>query len=307
MSGFKSTTKKIYLLKNFVLLFFVLSLLFNPLLANAIEKEDVADFADIYSKVNLGVSIPNFNVSIANFLSWIIYGLAMVMGWLISITLSAISGVIGYSDFTGVTGVQKGWVIIRDLCNMFFILILLVIAFATILRIESYNYKKFLPKLILMAVLINFSMFITGIIIEFFQVLMLSFINPIQQDLGFWFVDKLNIKELIAINKDYAKISGDAWDIFIAVFLVFLMLVVAFCVILVFAVILVFRIVMLWILVVLSPFAYFLAAFPRGESYAKRWWDMFVKWVAVGPLLAFFLWLSFTILAGTGGKISDDI
>jgi hypothetical protein len=54
------------------------------------------------------------------------------------------------------TPCSNGWVITRDIANMFFIVILLVIAFATILQIEQYNYKKWLPKLILMAILINF-------------------------------------------------------------------------------------------------------------------------------------------------------
>ena len=38
------------------------------------------------------------------------------------------------------------------------LLILLVIAISTILRYESYNIKKLLPKLLLMAILVNFSL-----------------------------------------------------------------------------------------------------------------------------------------------------
>src|SRR4030042_7047561 len=53
--------------------------------------------------------------------------------------------------------VQRGWKVIRDICNLFFLLVLLFIAFCTILQIEKSNAKKNLLTLILMALLINFS------------------------------------------------------------------------------------------------------------------------------------------------------
>jgi hypothetical protein len=48
----------------------------------------------------------------------------------------------GIEEFTNAGVVQLGWKITRDLANMFFVLILLVIAFATILRVETYGMKQ---------------------------------------------------------------------------------------------------------------------------------------------------------------------
>jgi len=73
--------------------------------------------------------------------------------------------------------VVKGWAIVRDLCNMFFIVILLVIAFATILRVEGYDIKKMVPKLIIMAILINFSKTICGLIIDAADLIMNAFVS----------------------------------------------------------------------------------------------------------------------------------
>jgi len=68
---------------------------------------------------------------------------------------------------------------------MSFILILLIIAFATILRQESYS-KKLLPKLLIMAVLINFSRTIFGLLIDFSQVIMLTFVNAFSAGGGYF-------------------------------------------------------------------------------------------------------------------------
>ncbi|MCH8287370.1 hypothetical protein IIB79_12740, partial [candidate division KSB1 bacterium] len=54
-------------------------------------------------------------------------------------------------------------------------MILLAIAIGTILRLESYNFKKLLPKVVIMAVLVNFSLVITGLIIDFSQVILFTF------------------------------------------------------------------------------------------------------------------------------------
>ena len=77
--------------------------------------------------------------------------------------------------------VYAGWVITRDIVNMFFILALVIIAFATILRIETYGIKALLPKLIIMALLINFSYLACGIIIDATHITANSFINEIKK------------------------------------------------------------------------------------------------------------------------------
>src|SRR3990167_1429945 len=91
--------------------------------------------------------------------------MTVLFGAINSLIISAIVTLTSYNNFVNESSIIGAWVIIRDLCNMFFILILLVVAFAAILRIESYQWKKILPKLLIMAVLINFSRTFCGLII----------------------------------------------------------------------------------------------------------------------------------------------
>src|SRR3989344_165355 len=63
--------------------------------------------------------------------------------------------------------VQIGWAISRDLANLGFVLAIILISFITILRIETYDTKKMLIRLISAALLINFSLVIAGVFLDF--------------------------------------------------------------------------------------------------------------------------------------------
>jgi len=184
---------------------------------------------------------------------------------------------------------------------MFFILILLIIAFATILRVEQYNLKTWLPKLVLMAVLINFSKLICGVFIDVTQVIMLTFVNGFKNLAAGNLTSMLNVTEILSFSQSNSKdVTG--WTILGSIILALIFSIVSVVVILTMLVMLAMRIIMIWIYVVLSPLAYLLASFPQGQSYSQRWWTDFSKNLIVGPVLAFFIWLSFASLGGVEGS-----
>ena len=77
-----------------------------------------------------------------------------------------------------------GWTATRNFANMLFILFMVIIAFATILRIENYGIKKLLPKIIAVALLINFSMVFCYVFIDFSNVIAGSFVKDVEQIVG---------------------------------------------------------------------------------------------------------------------------
>jgi len=213
-----------------------------------------------------------------------------------------------YNNFTNQAGVQAGWVATRDLVNMLFIVVLLVMAFGTILKIQNYGYRQMLRKLIIMAILVNFSRTIVGIVIDFFQIIMLTFVSAWKDVLLGNFTVALGLQNLVSFKGgDMGDIGEEvdvAGQIIVGYLLGGIMAVVASIVIMAFIVILVSRIVMLWIVIVLSPIAFLANTFPKGESYFQKWIDMLTKELIVGPMLAFFIWLSFMIV-GKGGIDKD--
>jgi hypothetical protein len=85
----------------------------------------------------------------------------------------------GYSiqDTSYRTGfVLEGWKIVRDLCNMFFIFVILYAAFKMILGIGTGG-KDDLIKVIIVGLLINFSLFATQIVIDSSNILARLFYN----------------------------------------------------------------------------------------------------------------------------------
>ena len=79
--------------------------------------------------------------------------------------------------------VDQAWVIVRDFSNIFFIFILLYIAIQTILGL-GHETKKAIVQVIIMALLINFSMFFTRVVIDSSNILALIFYNKIQAPQG---------------------------------------------------------------------------------------------------------------------------
>lgn len=236
--------------------------------------------------------------AIAEFISWVLSAIVSVLGKLLLVAVYLLTLIAQYNDFVNAAPVVNGWVIVRDVGNMFFIIVLLIIAFATILNIPNYQWKALLPKLVIAAILINFSKTIAGLLIDFSQVIMLTFVNGFAAAAGGNFAQMYKIRELVSINPGYEG-DVDLLAILGGYFLAFVMLAIALATTLIMAVILAFRIVMLWALVVLSPLPYVLNLLPQGKKYGDKWWSMFGEYLTVGPVLAFFLWLAL-VSVGSG-------
>ncbi len=114
---------------------------------------------------------------------YIIYGipafLLAVSGYFFNAVVSLVlSSNLYSSDF-----ISESWTIVRDLSNVFFILVLLYIAIQTILGIGGGGHgggpKKMIAQVIIMALLINFSMFFTKVVIDSGNILALVFYNKL--------------------------------------------------------------------------------------------------------------------------------
>ncbi len=94
-------------------------------------------------------------------------------------TLAAIT--LQSTYYSGAEFIAEGWRITRDFANIFLILILLFTALSFVLDIEiaHANPKKMLASIVLIALIINFSMFITEVVIDISNTLALVFYNQI--------------------------------------------------------------------------------------------------------------------------------
>ena len=244
--------------------------------------------ADVFDVITKGV---------VQILTAIVSVLVSFVGKVLALVLHCLVYVAQYNNFINETVVKEGWKVVRDVCNMFFVLGLLLIAFGTVLRLPNYQAKNSLKNFVLGAVLVNFSKTICGLILDFAQIIMLTFVN------GFKDVGVGNLTEMLGLTSlfdvvtnqtDITQIKGVG--IFVSYLMALIYLIVALVVIVTMTIMLIQRAVMLWLFIVLSPFPYLLSSFPQSGkmgSLGKEWWNRFSGLVITGPLLAFFIWLSF--------------
>jgi len=226
----------------------------------------------------------------------------------IVLLIDAMIPIMTYNNFVGNPVVKAGWAIVRDTVNMFFVVILIIIAFGTIFGNKRFQWQQQVPRLLIMAIVINFSKTLCGIMIDFGQVIMLTFANALREVAAGNFIQLLGLNQIYSHSSTSIKAavesgtgSGSSFDYLAAGIMSVFLTVWVFGTLLILTAILLFRIIMLWILVVIAPLAWFVKGAEgiiQSNAYAE-WWSEFKCLVGIGPILTFFLWLTLTV-AGAG-------
>ncbi len=105
---------------------------------------------------------------VTEILIWALLGLLAIISWLFdAITSEFVMGMGKYITSTDANAIRGAWVMIRDLANIGIIGGLVAIAIGTIIGSEKNGIQKNLARLLIGALLINFSYFFAGAIIDF--------------------------------------------------------------------------------------------------------------------------------------------
>jgi hypothetical protein len=227
--------------------------------------------------------------------------------------------------------VLSGWHFVMGLTNLFLILIFVVIAIAYILKIETFQAKKALPRLIIVALLLNFTLVFIGVFVDIAQITLKSIINALGSDLPTLAIAPLtsNIWNLVigylAVLGVYAAASlipyanvASAFAILIAVIaeaflgtfsLSILLIILGFGLGIMFFtyfIIFLLRIGIIWILSILSPLAFLCMILPQTRKYWDEWLRTLIEWLTFGIFILLLaglglkLFASATVVPGTG-------
>lgn len=279
------------LLRNKIILslscFVVLGFIFFPLIASAAGPLDFITGAFSGAANDLAKGIIGAIFGILMTIPLTILNVALdLLNWVASGDFLVIS-------FTGAdnTVVTTAWTFVRNIANVILIFGLVLIALSIILGYQETKAKKMLVDFILIAILINFTPVICGLVIDVAKIIMdlllkggappsfVTFITTKIQEVGL-----ADIPTLFVLT---------AFCIFAAV------------VYFLFALLFLVRVVMLWILIILSPIAfatkvlpqskYITAIFPRICQW-DEWWNNFLQWTFMGIPAAGAIWLSNLIM-----------
>ncbi len=254
---------------------------------------------DIFSPTMILTSVLR---GIAYIISFVFGVLFMIANFFVGIAMNFNDQILSTSNSL----VVVGWRISRDIANLGFVLLIIVIAFATILRIESYNAKKLLPTLIGAAIIVNFSLAIGGVFINFAGTLSHSFLDRMGG--GSAFTESLATAfgpQRLFLPPDNPpppdpSEQGGAWTGFSAAILISIgnltfisvFSLIAAMVMFLLAGMLMIRFITLSFLLIIAPIAWLFWVFPALKHLFSKWWNTFFQWVFFQPAMLFFIYLS---------------
>jgi|GEM_PF-4875441 len=257
-------------------------------------------------------AIDQLVLTLTTIIQFLTGALGMLALWIINMLVTPI---LQYNGFSSSPTIGLGWKLVRDVVNMFVVLVLLVIAMATIVGYEKASWQKNLPQFLLAVVLVNFSRTICGVLIDISQVVMFTFVNALLETMGGNFTRMLNFDGygLYSTTATYDALTGEPVAIspyqqFGAAYLQFILYGCIVAVLLLLTLVFIWRIIVLWVLVIMSPLTFFswgvggMFKFAAGAS--GDWWKKFTAALTIGPMLTFFLWLALS--TATGDIAADE-
>lgn len=254
-----------------------------------------------------------------------------IMQWVVAFAAGLVNYVLQMNFLVtsqGFNGVAtNGWMIARDVANLGFVLALIIIAVATILRFQEYGVKKMLLKFIAAAIIVNFSFVIAASVINFSHVVTDFFLEratapaqgidasteTVSSFTGIRMAEMItgafNIQRLYMVDEtyDFNEIESSITSLeavfytmagvsFSMIFTALLIIV-----LLALALMLLVRYVALTILLILAPLAWLFWIIPSLQGNFKKWWSKFMEWTFFAPAVVFFIYIALAGASSLGG------
>lgn len=284
----------------------------------------------------------------ASFMGWLqegVYWLAFVAfsitGWLAGVAGAMLNWVVVAFVFQFAVnlgnspGMLTAWGILRDFGNMALLFGFIFMGIATILNLHDYPVKKTIPKLIIYAVLLNFSLFTAELVIDVSNVFATQFykaaaapcvneVSNIQDDFVKCAIDNgisgsimsvSGISQVFALGGDGTTGAADTLkvragnDTIRAMFVLFVLSVFLLSIFAVFigaTVLLITRAVMLAFLMVTSPIGFAGMAIPPLEEMARKWWKHLLSQAYFAPVFFLLLFIGLNIINGAKSLITKN-
>jgi hypothetical protein len=226
---------------------------------------------------------------------YVVSPLVGILGQAALILVDFLIKVVSYTNYMSSPAVTIGWVVVRDIANMFFVAMFLVIAIGTIVNPGRFQGMRAIVRLLLYAIFVNFSKTIAGLCIDASNIVMLTFVNGFKAAAGGNFVDALGMRALVSLNPS-TNANFSLPSIIGAQFLSLIIMIIIVILIGIILIAMVMRMVTLWFLVILSPLAFAMGGTEMTKPRYAEWWKHFSAQLTTGPLVAFFLWLTLAVV-----------
>lgn len=258
---------------------------------------------------------PPKNAEFGTIMTWIM----SLFAWLLGVAMLTLDNAVFYTVATmgnyvnNLSAVGIAWRILRDVGNIVLIFGFLAIGISTILNTERLGYgKHMLPMLLVAAVFLNFSLFISEAVIDVGNLFATEFYTQINggslpQAPNFTLANISNegISNKIMSQLGLQSIYGDALhnpaalkgsSTWLIGFMGIILFLVAAFVMFSLAFILIARFVILIFLIIVAPIGFAGLAVPKLTEMAGKWWEMLFKQTITAPILLLLLYIALRVI-----------
>jgi hypothetical protein len=253
----------------------------------------------LFTKVIWPGGLQGKTVEVANMVLTLISDwLAVILGFCASVLDSAISFTMQIGKQTVLLDTLKQvWVILRDTFNIFFIFILLYIAIQTILKGSAAKTKQMLANVVIAALLINFSLMITNVVIDTSNIFANALYNQTQSGekvtLSTQMMQSLKLQSMS--TEPLPKASS---GLFARTMIQIVLYSVTIWALIQGIVLMLTRTIVFLILMALSPIGFMGEVIPKIDEQSKKWRSALLDQALVGPVFIFFLLLISKLING---------
>jgi hypothetical protein len=221
-------------------------------------------------------------------------------------------------------GINAAWATLRDIANMAFIFVLLWAAFQTILQLNTGSFGKTIRNIIIIALLINFSLFFTKVVIDASNIATIGFYNSILDGAKTASTDINGFGTVKGFSAIFMKATGvqSFWGgsilsglsqgpssnivQFLTGILGLIVMLVMAIILLVTTVLFLARYIILIFLMVLSPLAFIGYIIPSLSGKLKEWFGHLVNQSFFAPYFMLMTWVSIKLMSAIGPNLQKN-
>lgn len=194
-----------------------------------------------------------------------------------------------FSDGGDSNDVFKFWKIFRDIANVFFAIFVAIVIGSQVtgIGISNYGIKKMLPRLIIFAILVNASYWLTVLLVDLSNIVGSSLSNFLIGSSG-WDAAAEGEGGLVSVVEGFltgAAIAAAGYVIVFAGGWLMMLAAVALAAVMIISV-LALREAMVIVLIVVSPIALASAILPNTEGFFNKWKNLFKSMLVIYPVCA---------------------
>ncbi|MFZ1988073.1 MAG: hypothetical protein WAV21_03535 [Minisyncoccia bacterium] len=253
--------------------------------------------------------------SIAGCMAGVMYNIMSLFAWLMGAAAMVFSAsvywtVVQLSVFiSGLTAISSSWSVLRDLANILLLFGFIAIGVMTILDSHEYGAKRLLPKLLIAAVMLNFSLFITKAIVDVGNVFAIQFykplnggniseptFNPSTEPISSAFMEATGLTKIYEATSANQNIGIEPLKIMFVAFMGIILFVIGAFVFLALAFVFIARIVTLIFLMIVSPVGFVAGVIPGLSDQGSKWWKALINNALLGPIVMLCLLISINVI-----------